>query len=146
MNWLFAVDLAEAFEPAFEQAVAWATRFQATLDLVYVGVYEDIHQFVSDPHVRKLLVAESEALRAQHEQALRELSERVPEPSRGRFHLASGPPAAAIVGMEAPYDAVLVATHGRTGLSHLWLGSVAERIVRTSHKPVIVLRMPAGPA
>jgi nucleotide-binding universal stress UspA family protein len=50
------------------------------------------------------------------------------------------------VGLEAPFDALLVATHGRTGLSHVWLGSVAERIIRTSHKPLIVLRMPVHPA
>ena len=32
------------------------------------------------------------------------------------------------------------ATHGRTGLTRLLIGSVAERVVRLSHCPVLVLR------
>jgi nucleotide-binding universal stress UspA family protein len=34
---------------------------------------------------------------------------------------------------------VVVGTHGRTGVAHLVLGSVAEKIVRTSHVPVITV-------
>ena len=146
MKLLFAVDLTEEFEPVFEQAVQWARSLDGTLDLVYVGVYDDIHQFITDPAVRRLLAAEAETLRAQHRAALEKLMERVPVRNRGGCHLPSGPPAAAIVGLEEPFDALLVATHGRTGLSHVWLGSVAERVIRTSHKPVIVLRMPVHPA
>lgn len=146
MRLLFAVDLSEEFESVFEQAVTWARGLGATLDLVYVGVYDDIYQFITDPHVRTLLASEAETLKAEHRRALEALLARVPEAQRGEAFLPSGPPAAAIVALEEPYDALLVATHGRTGLSHVWLGSVAERIVRTSRKPVVVLRMPVHPA
>lgn len=37
-------------------------------------------------------------------------------------------------------DLILLATHGRTGLSHLLMGSVAERVVRTAPCPVLSLR------
>ena len=37
-------------------------------------------------------------------------------------------------------DLVVIATHGRTGLSHILLGSVAERIVRESPCPVLTIR------
>jgi universal stress protein A len=37
-------------------------------------------------------------------------------------------------------DLIVIATHGRTGLSHVLLGSVAERIVRESPCPVLTLR------
>jgi nucleotide-binding universal stress UspA family protein len=44
-------------------------------------------------------------------------------------------------------DLVVVGTHGRTGLKHLMLGSVAEKLVRTAPCPVLVVRGPAdGPA
>ena len=33
-----------------------------------------------------------------------------------------------------------VATHGRRGFAHFWMGSVAEQVVRGAHCPVIVLR------
>jgi nucleotide-binding universal stress UspA family protein len=40
------------------------------------------------------------------------------------------------------YDLVVMGTHGRTGLSHLLLGSVAERVVRLSPTPVLTVRVP----
>ncbi|MEZ4234149.1 MAG: universal stress protein [Polyangiaceae bacterium] len=40
------------------------------------------------------------------------------------------------------YDLIVVGTHGRTGLSHLLMGSVAERVVRGAACPVLTLRGP----
>jgi nucleotide-binding universal stress UspA family protein len=37
-------------------------------------------------------------------------------------------------------DLIVIATHGRTGLSHLVLGSVAERVVRLAPCPVLTMR------
>ena len=37
-------------------------------------------------------------------------------------------------------DLIVMATHGRTGLSHVLLGSVAERVVRTAQCPVLTVR------
>jgi nucleotide-binding universal stress UspA family protein len=37
-------------------------------------------------------------------------------------------------------DMIVMATHGRTGLSHLIMGSVTERVVRTSPCPVLTIR------
>ena len=39
-------------------------------------------------------------------------------------------------------DLVVMGTHGRTGLQHLLLGSVAERVVRSSSAPVLTIRSP----
>jgi nucleotide-binding universal stress UspA family protein len=39
-----------------------------------------------------------------------------------------------------PADLNICGTHGRTGVSHLFLGSVAEGIVRLSTKPVLLVR------
>lgn len=39
-------------------------------------------------------------------------------------------------------DLIVMGTHGRTGLQHLLVGSVAERIVRSSAKPVLTVRHP----
>jgi nucleotide-binding universal stress UspA family protein len=52
----------------------------------------------------------------------------------------SGTPAEAIVEEADKRNAsrIYVGTHGRTGVTHLLLGSVAERIVRRAHVPVIV--------
>jgi nucleotide-binding universal stress UspA family protein len=37
-------------------------------------------------------------------------------------------------------DLIVMATHGRTGLGHLIMGSVAERVVRTAPCPVLTMR------
>lgn len=41
-------------------------------------------------------------------------------------------------------DLVVIATHGRTGLKHLLIGSVAERVVRHAAMPVLTLRTTAA--
>jgi nucleotide-binding universal stress UspA family protein len=40
------------------------------------------------------------------------------------------------------YDLVVVGTHGRTGLTHVLVGSVAERLVRLSPVPVLSVPPP----
>jgi nucleotide-binding universal stress UspA family protein len=40
------------------------------------------------------------------------------------------------------YDLIVMGTHGRTGLKHLLLGSVAERVVRIAECPVLTVRSP----
>jgi universal stress protein A len=53
-----------------------------------------------------------------------------------------GPPAPKIreYAAEQNVDLIVVSTHGRTGLEHMLIGSVAEKLVRTAHCSVIVLR------
>lgn len=42
---------------------------------------------------------------------------------------------------QAPnFDLIVMGTHGRTGLKHALMGSVAEKIVRTSPCPVLTVR------
>lgn len=41
---------------------------------------------------------------------------------------------------EATIDLIVMGTHGRRGLSHMFLGSVAERMVRTAPCPVLTIR------
>ena len=37
-------------------------------------------------------------------------------------------------------DLIVISTHGRTGLSHMLIGSVAETVVRTASCPVLTVR------
>ena len=41
-----------------------------------------------------------------------------------------------------PADLIVLGTHGRTGMKHLLIGSVAERVVRTASCPVCTVRHP----
>jgi nucleotide-binding universal stress UspA family protein len=37
-------------------------------------------------------------------------------------------------------DVIVIGTHGRSGLPHMLLGSVAEKVVRTASCPVLTIR------
>ncbi|MDQ2645920.1 MAG: universal stress protein [Myxococcota bacterium] len=56
--------------------------------------------------------------------------------------LLSGEPAAALVAEleRGAHDLVVLGTRGHTGLKHLLLGSVAEKLVRFSSVPVVTVR------
>jgi universal stress protein A len=43
---------------------------------------------------------------------------------------------------ETAIDLIVIATHGQTGLKHVLLGSVAERVVQHSHCSVLVVKSP----
>jgi nucleotide-binding universal stress UspA family protein len=59
--------------------------------------------------------------------------------------LAEGDPATEILqtAKRLKCDLILIATHGRSGLAHLLIGGVAERVVRTAPCPVLTVRHPA---
>lgn len=59
-------------------------------------------------------------------------------------HLVVGDPAGSIVRLaeEQNADLIVMGTHGRTGLSRLLMGSVAEAVVRKSPCPVFTYKEP----
>jgi universal stress protein A len=62
--------------------------------------------------------------------------------------LAEGEPAGAIldVARESAADIIVIGSHGRTGLSRLLMGSVAEQVVRRATCPVLTVKSPANSA
>lgn len=60
------------------------------------------------------------------------------------YRLEYGEPGTVIlaVAQEINADLIVMATHGRTGLRRLLMGSVAEHIVRRAPCPVLTLRTP----
>lgn len=55
-----------------------------------------------------------------------------------------GDPAQCILDAAQRADAIVMATSGRTGLAHLLIGSVAEKVVRHAPVPVLTVRAPAA--
>jgi len=62
--------------------------------------------------------------------------------------LAENQPASAIldVARESGCDVIVMGSHGRTGLSRLLMGSVAEQVVRRATCPVLTVKTPAKSA
>jgi nucleotide-binding universal stress UspA family protein len=59
-----------------------------------------------------------------------------------KFHVAFGDPGHQITdyAQEIGADMILIPSHGRTGIQRLFMGSVAERVIRLAHCPVLVLK------
>jgi nucleotide-binding universal stress UspA family protein len=49
-----------------------------------------------------------------------------------------------VVAADEKVDLIVMATHGRTGFNHLFVGSVAEKVVRTAPCPVLTIRPSSG--
>ena len=58
--------------------------------------------------------------------------------------IKEGTPVKVILDESADYDIIVMGTLGRTGMSKLLMGSVAERVVRASQCPVLVVRSTEG--
>ncbi|MBK8480859.1 MAG: universal stress protein [Proteobacteria bacterium] len=69
-----------------------------------------------------------------------------PDHVQVRGRLESGDPTETVVELAARegFELVVMGTHGRTGLSHVFLGSVAEKIVRRASCPVLTIRHSGG--
>jgi len=142
MKLLLAVHLHENAAALVAEGVSWARKLGATLDLAYVDEYRYDLYLVDDPAVRTVLDEQWQVVRDQQKSRLGELVASVPEEVRGEgLHLV-GRAADELVKAGGERDVILIGTHGRTGLGHLLLGSVAERVVRSAAVPVLVLRLP----
>jgi nucleotide-binding universal stress UspA family protein len=76
---------------------------------------------------------------------LEEYAESIPALVKRELTVELGEPGSTIVAAQQRLgaDLVVMATHGRRGLKHLVLGSVAERVVRESAAPVLTIRAPS---
>ena len=68
--------------------------------------------------------------------------ENVPLDQSADAEMLTGDPVEQIVGYarEIEADLIVMATHGRTGISHALMGSTAEQVVRRAHCPVLTLK------
>jgi len=135
---LVPVDLSEPSIQALDYAVDLATFFKARLVIVFVA--EPLY-YAGD---LGLFVEEQQRLGREQ---LTLLEQRVRK--RGRTCetlLLRGTPYQTIsdTARRQAADLIVMGTHGRTGLSHVVMGSVADRVVRTA--PCPVLTVPPRPA
>lgn len=140
---LAPTDFSRHAEVAVRYACGLAERLGATLHLLHV-LPDVIVPVGPDP---SLIATVPPSYYAETEAQSREALERLvqpdwPQPSGIVVEVRWGDAVEGIVSYarEQSIDLIATATHGRTGLSHVLLGSVAERIVREAPCPVLTIR------
>jgi len=141
---LVPVDYSPCSRAALRFAVDLAERYGATLDVVHVwdrpSYVTEVALTHKDPMSGKSLI---HLIEENAESDLKEFlqSTSLPQGMVASGRLLSGDPASALLHelKSRQHDLVVVGTHGRTGLSHVLLGSVAEKLTRLAHVPVIVV-------
>jgi universal stress protein A len=138
---LVAVDFSPCSQVAFDIAVDLARATGAVLDVLHVfrppktiPPELEVHHGPGD---EKLTTLVRERVQEELDALLAKAGVRV-----GEAILEDGQPAERIIARASASDCdlVVVGTHGRTGLSHALIGSVAETVVRLCPKPVLSVR------
>ena len=136
-------DFSTTSDAALAYAKMLAEQFGASLHLVHA--FEDpftTAAFAAEVYTPLPLSLRENLLR----EVQRRLAERLPVEQRARFNgtveAVTGTPAKTIVeyARSSGADLIVMGTHGRGGMAHLLLGSVAERVVRTALCPVLTIR------
>lgn len=129
------------FSPASEAALPFATSLARDMGakLLIAHAIEPPTAYAAGDFAIGLPMTEEHTRKAL--EALRPLDAKVPV----ERHLLDGEPARAIIRLaeDEHVDMIVMGTHGRTGLSRLVMGSVAEAVVRGAKCPVLTLRQRA---
>jgi nucleotide-binding universal stress UspA family protein len=142
-NILVPVDFSPHAECAFTYATRLAERFGAKLALLYVvddsfvtGGWSSEIYVPNVPELMENLIADAGRRLATLKASAAALG------LTAETAVIRGRPAHAIVehAKNGGFDLIVMGTHGRTGVSHVVMGSVAERVLRKAPCPVLTVR------
>ena len=142
-NILFPTDFSHCADQALTHAVYLAEKYQAALHLLHV-----VTLFEDQPDVLNDELAETEVLvRKLEEKAESELQNVANTHGSDDMEIVtnqkraiSAAPAILEYASKNGIDLIVMGTHGRRGIEHLLLGSVAEEVVRLADCPVFTIR------
>lgn len=141
---LVPTDFSPHAATALEAAVDLARRFEAKLTLLHV--YAAPGLVMPEAFVAASPAASRDLLDA-IDRSLADLRARTQGPGLTVTSQAiQGRPAHEIceAARQGGHDLIVIGTHGRTGITRFFLGSVAERVVRAAPCPVLVARSKSG--
>ena len=141
---LAPTDFSECSKQAVACAYELAQTFGARLSLLHVLEYLPSYIGFLPPR------GAAEILEDLARQARLDLTQLLPKAEDAKVEVitqvVTGTPYLKIIEIAQKQEAdwIVIATHGRTGLGHFIMGSVAERVVRLAPCPVLTIRPAAG--
>jgi nucleotide-binding universal stress UspA family protein len=142
---LFATDYSAASRSALPFAASLARATGATLLIAHVTDREQYpvgESFDEEPqpdpaqvHDLKAIVPTDPAVKYEH---------RLVYGEPGSPHPVNVADEIVKLARNEKFDAIVLGTHGRTGLGHLLMGSVAESVVRNAPCPVMTVKQPSA--
>jgi nucleotide-binding universal stress UspA family protein len=140
---LCPVDHSECSYLALKYAISLALKDKAKLYLMHV-----VDTRLYDTEIYKLSpyqLQESDVSKIR-EDLMKSLPEGTPDVLAVATIVVKGVPFQEIISTanEIGADIIVIGTHGRTGLSHIMMGSVAEKVVQKASCPVLTVRMPSS--
>ena len=139
------------FSPYSESALIWAAHLAALVDAPLVALHV-VHDRAAEPGYYEQVKKQKKHLRRIEEAAGEMMSSflaRMRRQNPGLLddidsRLVVGLPVTRILEVAEKVDArmIVMGSQGRTGLSHLLLGSKAERVVQLSPIPVTIVKKP----
>jgi nucleotide-binding universal stress UspA family protein len=143
-NILVPIDFSRLSIHAIKTAKRLARRFAASIHLAHVRQFNYAADFVAPapPIVPFSFIPYEQDGETSVVKELNAVARECGIPSPICHVLSGAPPFDEIcrLAQEIPADLIVMPTHGRTGLTHVFLGSTAERVVQHSPCPVFVVR------
>jgi nucleotide-binding universal stress UspA family protein len=139
---LVPTDFSRHSSAAIDAAADLSRRYEASVTLAYV--FEPVTYALPEGHVMQS-PPQLDEMRSAFEQRLAQamIEAETAGALRVQSKLLTGPVATEISDFaeKGDFDLIVMGTHGRTGLRHLVLGSVAEKVVRTAPCAVLTVRV-----
>ena len=139
-------DFSEHARAALGEAVTLAGKLGADLEVVHVVQSPvAIYGFPYPEGATMIPPIDMGEIREGCLKSLREVIAEVDAPGKIEAHVVEGMSVAETLratGEKLGADLIVMGTHGRTGVAHAFLGSVAERILRTASCPVLTVKSP----
>lgn len=138
---LVATDFSDAAGHALDYALELAHKHDARLTVLHIYEIPAI-AYTDDAFTLDIMKNLEDAAREQLDRVMRAVHERLPA-AQSILKLGSASDMVASQAERAGADLIVMGTHGRHGLSHIVLGSVAEKTLRHAKVPVLILHAPA---